>query len=78
MSDAPKQITLTLTGPFEPIEVADVINWLRALDSQHPGRHYELIIDSFEGTIGEAEQTLRSLIPEVPGRETKFSILKKQ
>jgi hypothetical protein len=73
-----EKTTVTITGPFEGYELATLVALVRFIDGQHPDRHYSLIVDSPTATLAEAEKRLREIVPEVPGRETKFSVHRKQ
>lgn len=73
-----KPITLTITGVFDPDELAVLITLIRGIDQRHPDRHYEMFIDDPDKTLGEAEEALRTMTPELPWRETTFSVHRKQ
>lgn len=72
-----KSITLTVTGPFADSAIALIVALLRALDTR-ADMHYELLVNDPDSSISELEQKMRAAMPNVPGRETKFSIHRKQ
>jgi hypothetical protein len=79
MAEQPREVSITIKGPFEMDEVARLIDLIRDLDNRHPERRYEIIIDDPEVTIAEAEKTMRDdLLPPVPGRSTAFATFRKQ
>lgn len=73
-----KTISLTITGMFEDHELAALAALIRTIDGHHTDRHFSIVINDPDSSLGEAEAALRGIMPEVPGRETKFSVHRKQ
>jgi hypothetical protein len=77
MSDDERAITVTIGGRFTPFELAALVNFIRGLDRDQ--RHWSFTIHDKDGaTLREAEELLRRIVPEVPGRETTFEVHRKQ
>lgn len=73
-----KRITLTLTGEFEMSDLAAFAMLLRTIDKRNPAGHYELLINDPDSSLQEAEARLREIVPPLPGRETTFTVHRKQ
>jgi hypothetical protein len=69
-----KTISITITGSFDASDLAALVALVRTIDKRHPDRHFTILIDDPDSTLGEAETMLRGMMPDVPGRETRFSV----
>jgi hypothetical protein len=74
------QISITISGEFEEHELAAMVMLLRSIDVKHPERHYDITItDPRNGkSLEEAEAMIRRLVPNLPDRRTKISVVRRQ
>jgi hypothetical protein len=72
------KITITISGEFEEHELGAMIMLLRSFDNKHPDRHYELWIDDPDNSLAAAEALVRRVVPSLLGRQTKFTVHRKQ
>lgn len=73
-----RKITITLEGEFEEFELLSMVYLLRQIDSRHPDRTYALWIHDPENSLADAEEAIRRIVTPMPGRNTSFSIYRRQ
>jgi hypothetical protein len=76
MPDQPQDITVTMVGPFATNDLAELVEFIRDLDSHYPDRGYAIVINDPNATLGAAEKTLREIIPPLPGRKSSFAVFR--
>jgi hypothetical protein len=68
--------TVRISGEFTAFELASLVAFIRDLD--HDQRHWEVTVSTGGEIIAEAEALLRKVVPEAPGRVTRFEAHRKQ
>ena len=73
------RVMLLISGEFEDHELTAMMMLLRSIDRRNPSRAIDVALHDLDGTTThEAEKMLRKILPQVPGRETKFTIHRRQ
>jgi hypothetical protein len=73
-------IGISVTGIFEAHELAELAEVLRRIDERHPDRLYSITIrggPEADTTLDEAEELVRGMLPQVPGRKVVITVHKK-